>query len=111
MKKNIVYLAVIAAMAKYSLRWRKLITNNWCWSDKICINQSDNATIYRNVTAVIYGLDYEASYKWSDNWRSNFTAAYVNANNTTDDRAIAQTPPLEGTVISIMVGYLEQMYV
>ena len=62
------------------------------------INQTDNATIYRNVAAVLYGIDYEASYKWSDNWRSNFTAAYVHAHNTSDDRVIAQTPPLEGTV-------------
>lgn len=58
---------------------------------------SDNATIYRNVNATLYGIDFEASYKWSDNWRSDFTAAYVNAHNTTDDRVIAQTPPLEGT--------------
>jgi len=61
------------------------------------INQTDNATIYRNVAAVLYGIDYEASYKWSDNWRSNFTAAYVHSQNTTDNRVIAQTPPLEGT--------------
>lgn len=61
------------------------------------INQTDNATIYRNVAAVLYGIDYEASYKWSDNWRSNFSAAYVHSQNTTDDRVIAQTPPLEGT--------------
>ena len=58
---------------------------------------SNNASIYRNINAVIYGLDFESSHKWSDNWRSNFTIAYVNANNATDDRAIAQTPPLEGT--------------
>lgn len=59
---------------------------------------SDNASIYRNVDAIIYGLDFETSYKWSNTWRSNFTVAYVRASNTTDDRAIAQTPPLEGTV-------------
>ncbi len=59
---------------------------------------TDNATIYRNVAAVLYGVDYESSYKWSDNWRSNFTAAYVFSQNTTDNRVIAQTPPLEGTV-------------
>lgn len=58
---------------------------------------SDNATIYRNVNATLYGIDFEANYKWSDNLRSNFTAAYVNAHNTTDDRVVAQTPPLEGT--------------
>lgn len=58
---------------------------------------SDNATIYRNVEAELYGLDVEAIYRWSASWRSRFTAAYVHATNTTDSRAIAQTPPLEGT--------------
>lgn len=58
---------------------------------------SDNATIYRNVEAELYGVDVEANVKWSVNWKSRFTAAYVHATNTTDNRAIAQTPPLEGT--------------
>lgn len=61
------------------------------------INQTDSATIYRNVDAELYGVDVEANVKWSNNWSSRFTAAYVHATNTTDDRAIAQTPPLEGT--------------
>ena len=38
---------------------------------------SDNASIYRNVDAIIYGIDFEASYKWSDTWRSSFTAAFL----------------------------------
>ena len=58
---------------------------------------SDNASIYRNIEAELYGVDVEANHKWSDKWRSRFTAAYVRATNTTDNRAIAQTPPLEGT--------------
>ena len=57
----------------------------------------DGAYIYRNVDAVLYGFDMEADYRWTANWRSRFTAAYVYANNETDDRAIAQIPPLEGT--------------
>lgn len=59
---------------------------------------SDNASIYRNIDAELYGVDVEASHKWSDSWSSYFTAAYVHATNTLDNRAIAQTPPLEGTV-------------
>lgn len=58
---------------------------------------SDGAFIYRNVDAVLYGFDMEADYRWAARWRSRFTAAYLYANNETDDRAIAQTPPLEGT--------------
>ncbi len=58
---------------------------------------SDNAAIYRNVDARLYGFDAEMTHQWSAHWRSRFTLAYVNATNTTDDRPIAQTPPPEGT--------------
>jgi len=61
------------------------------------ITSSDGAFIYRNVDATLYGFDLEADYQWAPHWRSRFTAAYVSANNDTDDRAIGQTPPLEGT--------------
>ena len=61
------------------------------------ILQNDNAAIYRNVNARLYGFDAEAVQQWSAHWRSRFTLAYVNATNTTDDRPIAQTPPPEGT--------------
>ncbi len=61
------------------------------------ILQSDNAAIYRNVDARLYGFDAEATRQWSAHWRSRFTLAYVNATNTTDDRPIAQTPPPEAT--------------
>jgi iron complex outermembrane receptor protein len=59
---------------------------------------SDLATIYRNVDAELYGVDMEGAYQWNSRWSSNMTLAYVHATNTTDSRAIAQTPPLEGTV-------------
>lgn len=61
------------------------------------ILQSDNAAIYRNVDARLYGFDAEATRQWTARWRSRFTLAYVNATNTTDDRPIAQTPAPEGT--------------
>ncbi len=62
------------------------------------ITSSDGAFIYRNVDAVLYGFDMDVDYQWAAHWRSRFTAAYVYANNETDNRAIGQTPPLEGTV-------------
>jgi iron complex outermembrane receptor protein len=58
---------------------------------------SDGATIYRNVDVELLGIDLESSYQWNSNWSSRFTLAYVRAENTTDDRAVAQIPPLEGT--------------
>lgn len=59
---------------------------------------SDGATIYRNVEAALYGLEADAGIRWSPNWSSRFTLAYVHAQNKTDDRPIAQTPPLEATM-------------
>ena len=62
------------------------------------ILQDDNATIYRNVDAELYGFEMEAGIRWGSYWSSRATLAYVHAENTTDDRAIAQMPPLGGTV-------------
>ncbi|MGD2118347.1 MAG: TonB-dependent copper receptor [Chromatiales bacterium] len=58
---------------------------------------NDNATIYRNVDARLYGFEADAGIRWNRNWSSVATLAYVNAENTSDDRPIAQTPPLEAT--------------
>lgn len=59
---------------------------------------ADQATIYRNVDAELYGVDIEGHYQWSRQWQSEFSVAYVHATNTTDERPIAQTPPLEGNL-------------
>lgn len=58
---------------------------------------STGATVYRNVDVELLGIDMESSHQWSSNWQSRFTLAYVRAENTTEDRAVAQIPPLEGT--------------
>jgi iron complex outermembrane receptor protein len=59
---------------------------------------SDNATIYRNVDATLYGFEADAGIRWSKNWSSRATLAYVHSKNTSDNRPIAQTPPFEGTI-------------
>ncbi len=59
---------------------------------------SDGATIYRNVDATLYGFEADAGIRWSSNWASRATLAYVHSENTSDNRPIAQTPPLEGTI-------------
>ncbi len=66
--------------------------------DQSGIKLDDNASIYRNVDAELYGFETGLNMRWNDNWSSVFTLAYVHAENTSDDRAIAQTPPLEGTI-------------
>jgi iron complex outermembrane receptor protein len=57
----------------------------------------NNATIYRNIDATLIGGEASVSYRFSYNWRTELGVAYVWAENDTDDRPIAQTPPLEGS--------------
>ncbi|MBL3529510.1 MAG: TonB-dependent receptor [gamma proteobacterium endosymbiont of Lamellibrachia anaximandri] len=56
------------------------------------------ATIYRNVEARFYGLEWEGSYSISNSLSGRASLAYVNAENTTDSRPIAQIAPLEMTL-------------
>ncbi len=56
----------------------------------------DRATIYRNIDATLVGGEAKLAYRFSPNWRGEIGLAYVRADNDTDDRVIAQTPPLEG---------------
>lgn len=56
----------------------------------------DNSTIYRNVDATLYGGELSVNKRYNANWKLGAGLAYVHAHNDTDDRAIAQTPPLEG---------------
>lgn len=62
------------------------------------ILRSDNADIYRNVDAELYGIEAEAKMDLGSNLELSGNLAYVHATNTTDNRAIAQTPPLNGQV-------------
>ncbi|EED35105.1 TonB-dependent copper receptor [Luminiphilus syltensis NOR5-1B] len=55
---------------------------------------NDNATIYRNVDAALFGGEAQLSRAFGSAWRATVGVAYVHAENTSDDRAIAQTPPL-----------------
>ncbi len=60
------------------------------------ILRSDGATIYRNVDATLYGLEAGITRHLSPGLSTQFSLAYVRAENETDNRPIAQTPPLEG---------------
>jgi len=62
------------------------------------ILQSDNATIYRNVSARRYGVEADAMFQLSSEFVLAGRLAWVWAENTTDSRAIAQTPPLHGNI-------------
>lgn len=60
------------------------------------ILKQDNATIYRNISARRAGLEILGRWRLGAAFNVGGDAAYVYAQNTTDDRAIAQTPPFEG---------------
>ncbi len=62
------------------------------------ILQDDNATIYRNVAAQRFGFESDAMVRISDPLMFTGALAWVWAENTTDSRAIAQTPPLHGNI-------------
>ena len=59
---------------------------------------ADGARIYRNVDAEIYGAELEARWAIGDYWSIAGSAAWVRAENTDDDRALPQIPPLNGLV-------------
>lgn len=58
----------------------------------------DNATIYRNVSVRMFGGELTARRHWSSGWGAELGAGYVHAENRSDNRPVAQTPPLEGVV-------------
>jgi iron complex outermembrane receptor protein len=60
------------------------------------ILQTDNATIYRNVAARLVGVEAEGAYRVAERLRFAGTASWVRGDNRTDDRPLAQIPPLQG---------------
>ncbi len=56
------------------------------------------ATIYRNVDAEFYGVEWETAYQITQALKTHAGLAYVHADNTTDDRPLAQIAPLEATL-------------
>ena len=59
---------------------------------------ASTSTIYRNVDATLWGAEVSAQWMFAQGWQTYGSLAYVNAENTTDDRNIAQIPPLNGRV-------------
>ncbi|MET0071862.1 MAG: TonB-dependent copper receptor [Candidatus Thiodiazotropha sp.] len=53
------------------------------------------ATIYRNVDAEFYGIEWQGDYRLSNTLKAKASLAYVRAENATDDRPIAQIAPLD----------------
>jgi iron complex outermembrane receptor protein len=50
------------------------------------------------VDAQFYGIEWQAGYRLSNALRTSASLAYVKAENTTDERPIAQIAPLEASI-------------
>lgn len=82
--------AIEANLSAYYARIDDYILIDWVrdgmkWS-------SDGA---RNVDATTYGLEADAAWAFANNWRLTGTLAHVHGKNRSDDRPLAQIPPLE----------------
>ena len=64
--------------------------------DKVTSGAQTGAQIYRNVDAELLGAEWGAETKLTQKLRLSGDVAYVKRTNTTDDRPIAQTPPVNG---------------
>lgn len=68
------------------------------------ILKEDNATIYRSIQARRTGAEVVGQWRIGSAFNVGGDAAYVYAQNTTDDRPIAQTPPFEGSLFTTWIG-------
>lgn len=59
---------------------------------------ANGASIYRNVDAELAGFDMAAEWAFAPAWRVGGNLAYTWGENTTDNRALYQIPPLSGRI-------------
>ncbi len=82
------------------VRWTGTVfadqVDDYILRDKVTTGAQTGAQIYRNVDAEILGAEFGAETKVTDKLRLAADVAYVKRTNTTDNRPIAQTPPLNG---------------
>ena len=64
------------------------------------ILQNDSATVYRNVDARRSGFEVDGMMQLGQRLVLSGAVAWVRADNTTDDRPLAQTPPLNGSLVA-----------
>lgn len=61
------------------------------------VNSSMTKTA-ENLDASLYGGEVDISYSLNKHWTATASLAYVRGNNDSDDKPLAQIPPLEGTL-------------
>lgn len=58
----------------------------------------DMATIYHNVDAVLYGLEWSLQKNFADSWMLHTQLAYVRGENSETNQPLYQIPPIEGLI-------------
>ncbi|WP_158020724.1 TonB-dependent copper receptor [Chromobacterium sphagni] len=66
--------------------------------DDFLLVDDDASQTTRNIQAYRYGLEGDLSWQFAPDWQLAGSAAYSWGANTTDDRPLAQTPPLSATM-------------
>lgn len=61
----------------------------------------------RNINATTMGAEADVSYRVTNSWKLDGTLAYVRADNSTDNKPLAQQPPLE---IRLGANYDDKVY-
>lgn len=83
-----------------NIRWTGTVfadkVDDYILRDKVTSGAQTGAQIYRNVDAELLGAEWGAETKLTQKLRLSGDVAYVKRTNTTDDRPIAQTPPVNG---------------
>ncbi|MCC5879185.1 MAG: TonB-dependent copper receptor [Idiomarina sp.] len=52
--------------------------------------------LVRNIDTHHYGFEWDTDYQFNERWQAQASMAYARATNRSDQRALAQQPPLEG---------------
>ncbi|MCG6656839.1 TonB-dependent copper receptor [Halomonas campisalis] len=68
------------------------------YDDYILVDETGNAPRARNIDATTLGAEADLRLRVTDSWSLSSSLAWVRSNNDTDDRPLAQTPPLEATL-------------
>jgi iron complex outermembrane receptor protein len=67
-------------------------------NDYILIRWNPSPVLTRNIDATTMGAEGDVAYRIMENLKANATLAYVRSNNDTDNKPLAQQPPLETTI-------------
>jgi iron complex outermembrane receptor protein len=62
------------------------------------IQLTNNGTAAENIDATTYGGEADLAYTFAQYWKVTGTLAYTHGENDTDNKPLAQMPPLEGTL-------------